>query len=183
MCTVFRDRATSTAAGLPRLPLGDDGLDLSYKPGLVDASGPFSHGPRPDRMHGAALEPIAALREDDMPVALAFAHEEHVALPGLIRRPHLGADHAAGRRHLLDNDGGGRIPLQAPFDADVDVVEMESRLATAGTPARPDLDDPPDDDERGSLDEAPEALGAAARRRGGCHRRASPRQNGAQQDR
>ena len=134
-------------------------------------------------MHGAALKPIAALGENDIPVALAFAHEEHVALPELVRRPHFGADHAAGRRHLLDNDGGGRIPLQAPFDADVDIVEMESPLATAGTPARPDLDDPPDDDERGSLDEALEALGAAARRRGGCDRSAPRRQNSAQQDR
>ena len=158
-------------------------MDLSYKPGLVDASSPFGHGPRPDRMHGAALKPIAALGENDIPVALAFAHEEHVALAELVRRPHFGADHAAGRRHLLDNDGGGRIPLEAPFDADVDVVEMESPLATAGTPARPDLDDPPDDDERGSLDELREVLGDGARRRSGCHRRAPRRQNGAQQNR
>src|SRR5437762_5904424 len=67
--------------GLLRLPLCD-GLDLSYKLGLIDVSGPFGHGPRLDRMHGAALEPIATLGEDDVPVALAFAHEEHVALPG-----------------------------------------------------------------------------------------------------
>src|SRR5438034_7754736 len=67
--------------GLPWLPLGDDGLDLSYKPGLVDASSPFGHGPRPDRMRGAALKPIAALGEHDIPAALAFPHDEHIALP------------------------------------------------------------------------------------------------------
>src|SRR2546430_4116326 len=114
-------KAAVPLLGLRWLPRGG-GLDLAYNRGLGDAAGLFGYGPRPDRLHGAALEPIAALGEDDMPVALAFAHEEHVALPGFVRRPHLEADHAAGRRHLLDNDGGGRIPLQAPFDADADIV-------------------------------------------------------------
>src|SRR2546422_4447069 len=41
----------------------------------------------------------------------------------------------------------------------VDIVELELPLAAAGTPARPDLDDPSDDDERGSLDELREVLG------------------------
>jgi hypothetical protein len=178
---------TETPVRSPRLP-PDDGLDLSYKPSLVDASGSIGHRTRPHGVHDATFEPVAAPGENDVTIALALAQEDHAAFPRPVGRPHFGADRMARWRHLLDNDGGGRIPLQAAFDADVDVVELESPFAAAGASARPDLDHPPDDDQRRRLDELREVLRAGGR--GGdasgheiSRARAPRRQNGGEEDR
>src|SRR5262249_17271560 len=140
-----------------------------------------------DWMHGAPLEAIATLGQDDEPGTLAGAKEQHFTLSRLVGRAYLATHRRAGRRHLLDDDGGRRISFQTALDPDHDVVELQLSLAAARTAALPDFDDLTDDYQRGRPDQFLEVSDNWARRGGAFEpppRAQAPRyQDGGRQER